>query len=161
MRKELKKPALILILITVFSISALAQPMQAKGPRGNDRMNIVEKLNLSEAQQKQMKDLRFDLESKMIDLKADLQSERLKLKQLLSADEPNKKKIFGQVEKIGVAEVNIEKARIDHKLSVRNILTDDQLKIFRQGMLMRGDRFGDDRGGKDKMKCDPPRHHRP
>ena len=91
---------------------------------------ITEELIALELQEKQMQDLRFNLEKARIDFRAELQTERLQLKQLSLADEPNKKKIYGQIEKIGAIEIKIEKARVDHRLAVRKILTEDQYKIF-------------------------------
>lgn len=133
MKREFKNPALILFLIMLFSLSALAQPMSGPGNRGMGPMKMMEKLNLTPEQEKQMQDLRFKHEAKMIDLRADLQTERLDLRKLMSAEEPNVKKIHGQIEKVGVVEVNIEKARFDQRLAVRNILTEEQRKLFRDG----------------------------
>ncbi|MCF7824295.1 MAG: Spy/CpxP family protein refolding chaperone [Candidatus Marinimicrobia bacterium] len=161
MNHKLNKPALMLFLIMVFSLSAIAQPMNGPAKQGKGRMMMSEELNLTADQEKQMQELRFDHDSRMIDLKAKLQAERLEMRKLMAADEPNEKKIYGQIEKISTAEVKIEKARIDHKLAVRKILTAEQLKIFRNEMGNRDGQFGHNR-------CEPvmeqgfhPRNNRP
>ena len=152
MRRELKKPVLLLVLITALAVTAIAQPQRGFGGRENRGGDMLEKLNLTIEQEKQMQDLRFDLEKQRIDFRAKLQTERLKLRQLSLADEPNKKKIHAQIDKIGSIEVKIEKARVDHRLSARKILNEEQFKIFRMGMHQRQGRMGDrqDNFGKDR-----------
>ena len=76
----------------------------------------------------------------MIDLRASQKKEQLELKKLMSAEEPNKKKIHAQIDKISAVEAKIHKSRIDHRLAVREILTADQLKIYQQAKFHRGER---------------------
>lgn len=159
MRKELKKPALLILLVAILAVSAFGQPKRAFGDRDRGSMDMMDKLNLTVEQEKQMKDLRFKHETVMIDLRADLQTERLKMRRIASADDPNKKKIHAQIEKAGAAEIKIEKARADHRLAVRTILNDEQLKVFRRGFMNRHDRFSGDRDN-FRGKGDKSPHHK-
>ncbi len=143
MRKELKKPALLLILIIALVTTVVAQPQRGFGGQEYRSGEMMDKLNLTVEQEKQIQDLRFDLEKVSINFRAKLQTERLKLRQLSLADEPNKKKIHAQIDKIGAIEVQLDKARVDHRLAARKILTEDQFKIFRLGMHQRQGRFDD------------------
>lgn len=160
MRKELKKPALLLILMIALATAAVAQPQHGMGGRENRPGDMMEKLNLTVEQEKQMQDLRFDLEKARIDLRAELQTERLALKQLRKVDAPNKKKIYAQIDKVGAVEIKIEKARVDHRLAARNILTDDQFKVFQQGMHQGQGRFGDQQDNCRKDRGNRPSPHR-
>jgi len=142
MKNESKKSALILLLITVFAVSAIGQPMQGPPGHGKAPLQMMEKLNLTEKQEEQLQDLRFDMEAKMIGLKADLQTERLKLRKMKQADEVNKKKLYAQIEKVGAVKIKMEKTRTDHQLAMRKVLTDEQFETFRRGMQHRPGHFG-------------------
>ena len=50
-----------------------------------------------------MQSLRFDKEEILIKLRAKQQSAQLELRKLKRADEPNKKKIYAQIDKVGAA----------------------------------------------------------
>jgi len=153
MKQTLIKPALLLALTLVVAIPAIAQPQRGFRGAGEGRETMVTELKLSAEQEQQMQDLRFAREAKAIDLRADLQQERLKLRKLRQADEPNKKKLYAQVEKIGSVEVKMDKSRIDHLLAVRGVLTEEQFKIFNQSLQrqfgQRGER-GDKRDQQSK-----------
>lgn len=157
MRKQLKKPAVLLLLTAILTVTAFGQPNRASGDRNHGSMD---KLNLTVEQEKQMKELRFKHETVMIDLRADLQTERLKMRQLSSADVPNKKKIHAQIEKAGAAEIKMEKARADHKLAVRAILDDEQFKMFRHGFMNKHHGFAGDRDDFKGKGDKSPRHKR-
>mgnify|MGYP005645297541 CR=1 FL=1 len=160
MRKQLKKPAVLLLLTAILTVTAFGQPNRANGDRNRGSMDMMDKLNLTVEQEKQMKDLRFKHETVMIDLRADLQTERLKKRQLASADVPNKKKIYAQIEKAGAAEIKMEKARADHRLAVRAILDDEQFKIFRRGFMNKHHGFSGDRDDFRGKGDKSPRHNR-
>ncbi len=134
MKSQKLKTTLVLALLLALALPTIAQPQRGFRGTGDQPQNIREELNLTDAQEKQMQNLRFDRESAMIDLRADLQTERLKLRKLRDADEPNKKKLYAQIDKIGAVEIRIGKARVDHLLAAQKILTKDQFKIFSKAL---------------------------
>ena len=87
-----------------------------------------------------MQNLRFDHEEVLIKLRAKQQSAQLVLRKLKRADEPNKKKIYAQIDKVGAARVAIDKARANHHLEIRKVLTDEQFDIFQSKMARKGGR---------------------
>jgi Spy/CpxP family protein refolding chaperone len=156
MMKQFIHPILFLAL-TLPAFSQIGVP--GDGPAmGKD--NIFQELQLTSEQEDQMRTLRYNLEKKLIQLQANLKTEQLELKKLKQADEPNKKKIHAQIEKVGQERIALEKARADHHLEIRKILTVEQYRKFKGDTKARGGRkghFGQGKGGRFK---DGPGHFR-
>lgn len=136
--KRMMLPLLILSLV----LPSFGQGGPAKGAGKAGQGKMIQELNLTEAQEDQMQDLRFAHEKVMIDLRADMKKAQLDLRQLKMADEPSKKKIYAQIDKVGEARIAMEKAKADHQLEVRKVLTDEQYKIFKQKMGREGHKDG-------------------
>jgi len=98
---------------------------------------MIQELDLTEEQQDQMKDLRYAHGKTMIDLRGNMKSAQLDLRKLKTDDEPNKKKIYAQIDQVGKARTAMDKAQVDHQLEVRKVLTEDQYKIFMNKMSRR------------------------
>ncbi len=137
MQRELKR-LIVPILVLTMALPSFAQAGKSKMQRGN----MLDELNLTQEQETQMKELRYSHEKNMIDLEAKLKRVQLDLKKLERADEPNKKKIHAQIEKVGSARVAVQKARADQQLEIRKVLTEEQYKIFRKNMRGKGARDG-------------------
>ncbi|MCF7809217.1 MAG: Spy/CpxP family protein refolding chaperone [Candidatus Marinimicrobia bacterium] len=137
---------LFTMLIALISLS-YGQGINRAGCGQAPPFRMSQELNLTEEQAQQMKDLRMDHESTMIDLNASLKQERLNMRKLMGADEPNKKKIYAQLEKINSVDMKIQKARVDHRLAMRSTLSAEQLKVYKQGMMMKGRQCGPDGPG--------------
>lgn len=133
---------IIVSMILVLVIPAVAQPRADFDGSRKPPIGMLEELQLTEDQELQMKDLRFKHEKTMIGLRANLDQEKLKLKELKLADEPNRKRIHSQIEKVGEAKTDIAKSRVDNRLEIRKMLTDDQRKIFRKGINEKRTRRG-------------------
>ena len=130
------------ILLLGLSMPTLAQMGPAGDGSGMEKANKLQELQLTIEQEDQMQNLRYDFEKVQITLKANLKTEQLELKKLKQADEPNKKKIHAQIEKVGDERVALEKARADHHLEIRKVLTEDQYKIFKKKMKGKAGRQG-------------------
>lgn len=146
MRKQNLTAVLTLGLILMMSQPLLAQPKMEKAGHKGQGMKFRAELNLTEAQEKQMQELRLALEKKMIPLEAELKTKKLAMQELNLADTPNKKKMMAQIEKIGETRVKIEQAKLDHRLQAREILTPEQQKIFSQQKMNHKRGRGDARG---------------
>ena len=152
MKLNQTKRTLMTILVIALAIPDYAQAQDMKEARSGERKAIKAELNLSEEQQEQMEELRFSHEKSMISMRSKVQLEQLELKKLKRADEPNKKKIHAQIDKVGAAKTAISKTRADHQLEIRKVLTEDQYKIFRKGMHMKAERREGRRDGARKSR---------
>ncbi|MBT3254414.1 MAG: periplasmic heavy metal sensor [Candidatus Marinimicrobia bacterium] len=135
----------LLLLVVALPTYALKGP--AKEGAGQGKAGRLQEMQLTEEQEDQMQDLRYAHEKILIGLKADLKTAQLELKKLKQADEPNKKKIHAQIEKVGKQRIAIDKARADHHLEVRKVLTAEQFKVFKKKMRTRTGHKGGRKGG--------------
>ncbi|NQV40958.1 MAG: periplasmic heavy metal sensor [Candidatus Marinimicrobia bacterium] len=136
------------ILLLGLTMPAFAQMGSSGQGYGAGKTNKFQELQLTSEQEEQMQNLRYDFEKLKVGLDANLKTERLDLKKLERDNEPNKKKIHAQIEKVGEQRIALEKAKADHHLEIRKVLTDDQYKIFMKKMKTQAGRKG--HGGKGK-----------
>lgn len=136
MNKLAKRFTLALLLLALTLPAFSFQKPLRDGPEKRMGKNL-EALELTSEQEALMKDLRFAHEKVLIKLQADLQTAQLELKKLKHTDEPNKKKIYAQIDKVSDERADIAKAKVDHHLEVRKILSAEQYEIFQQKLKHR------------------------
>jgi Spy/CpxP family protein refolding chaperone len=132
------KKKLILIATIASALVLLFVLVYAQAPQ-QQRMKAMDKLNLTDDQINNLKDIQYNFQKIVIGLRADMQSSRLELRHLMMQDKPDQNAIANLVDKIGETQKKLLKQRIDKRLAMKAILTPDQLKKF---MQMRGDRMG-------------------
>jgi periplasmic protein CpxP/Spy len=89
---------------------------------------IVEKLQLTDEQRKEMDQILLSHREQLIDLRAAEQKAELAMEPLMGADQPNESAILAQVDKIAAARAELEKANARFLLEIRAKLTPDQWK---------------------------------
>ncbi len=157
MKHKMIRPALLLALTLAVALPTIAQSQRGFRGAGNGPQTMLSELNLTVEQEKQMQDLRFDRETVTIKLRAELQQERLLLRKLRQADDPNKKKLYAQIDKVGAIKIKMDKSRVDHMLKVRKVLTVDQFKVFSQTMRHQ---MGSRKGQREDMSNRHNKHFR-
>ncbi len=100
-----------------------------------DNPEMTKTLNLTEDQQKKLKDLRYSHQDKVLEIKQKLEREELALRKLMDADTPDKAQIEAKIKVIGSLRTDMELARIGMFFDIQKILTADQLKQLKS---MRG-----------------------
>jgi Spy/CpxP family protein refolding chaperone len=146
------------------STLALAGVLQAQGPAGDPpgplpvprggqgRMvirremgkwwqnpDIASKLQLTDAQVKQLDQVFFDHKLKLIDYGAEMEKQDLKLQALLDADQPDEAQVSSQVDQVLVARGQLEREYTMMNLNLRKVLS---LPQWRQLKAVRGDATG-------------------
>jgi periplasmic protein CpxP/Spy len=98
------------------------------GPSGRwwVRPELVQQLRLTADQQKKMDDIFQQSRLKLIDLNAAVEKEDLIMEPLVSAAQPDEAKIVAQIERIGQARAELQKATARMLLGIRLVLTQDQ-----------------------------------
>ncbi len=148
---------LTILLAVIFTANISAQPpkgeINKKPHHKMMRERIFDKLNLTDAQKKQIGNLKADFEKKMIDLKANLQKDMVDLKALQNKDNVTRSEVIGAVEKVNKAKNEIALAVANHLMDVREILTPEQRKTAKDllpGMMegMRRHKMMEKFGGK-------------
>jgi Spy/CpxP family protein refolding chaperone len=155
MFKTMGKMALILALaagaadaqqtLTVTSTGAGGPQQQKKIVRM--RTNMMEKLNLTDQQKEGMQKLRIEMQKKNTPILSQIRLARLEIQQLMMAENPDKAKIEAQMKEISGLELKVKLNALDHQFAVRNLLTPEQRKIWKEGR--RGGFMG---GMEDQMR---------
>jgi len=143
----------LLFLSTVAGFGAYGQPPPGAGPRpgwdqdGRPPMpgqhppfgirggppgkwwtdpELIQRLGLTEDQQKRIEDLFQKNRLKLIDLSAALEKEEAILEPLLAESHPDESKVLGQIDRIAQARAELEKANARMLLGFRGVLTQQQ-----------------------------------
>lgn len=136
-----KLPAVILAVASMLCLAAsapaFAQDWHDHGPmehdfhrpdhgRWWDNPHIAQKLDLTDAQKKQMDDIFFKNRLQLVDLKAALQKDEIRLRPMIGADNPDETKVLAQIDTIAQDRANLEKANARMLFGIRRVLTADQ-----------------------------------
>ena len=97
---------------------------------------VAEKLNLTDAQIKQLEDTFFQHKMKLIDIGAAVEKSDMKLQQMLDADTVDESAVNAQVDQVLAARGQMEREFTTMNLNFRKILTPEQWKQLR---AMHGD----------------------
>jgi len=111
-----------------------AQATAQQGPQGRGPGAVIERLNLSDEQQKQFDALASDFRKGMVDQHAGIAKARLELVDLLKGDNPNRAKIADQLAKVSALESAAKLKALDHWFAVNKILTPEQQKEWKDGL---------------------------
>lgn len=90
------------------------------------RAGLVNRIGLSTEQQKKMDDVYQQARLRMIDLTAAFEKEQTLLEPMTMAEQPDEAKIVAQIDRVGQARVEVEKANARMMLEIRGILTSEQ-----------------------------------
>jgi nickel and cobalt resistance protein CnrR len=139
----MRKLIVVLLTLALSAGVALAQPADRPLRRGNGpamagRGAMMEKLNLTEEQQSQMRKLKVEFQKKQIQNQARIRVARLDLHQLLSADKPDRGTIEKAIKEISAMQTEAKLNHLDHMFAVRGILNPEQQKIWKEQRMHRG-----------------------
>lgn len=109
------------------------------GGRWWNNPNVIEKLQLTDDQRKDMDQILLEHRSELIDMHAGLDKAELALEPLLGADQPNESAILAQIDRVAQARAELEKANARFLLAIRAKLTPDQ---FKQLQALRSEHTG-------------------
>lgn len=130
----------IAIIIILSSVILTAQPGNTRGYYGWSNQ-----LDLTTEQIQQINELRSDYRINRISSQADVAALRLELRQLMIADKPNQRKIDAKLKTIRAKEADIDNIWVQHRLSIRSLLTDEQQVLYDSRSMMGRGGYG--RGG--------------
>jgi len=116
--------------------AAKAQAPMACGMKGMQGMHGMPGMpgmmpDMTPEQLEKMDVLRTALVKAILPMRTDLQVKRIELDALWRADEPDAKKIIAKVKEIGGLRQKMEIARINHRFSMRKLMTPEQRKAMK------------------------------
>jgi Spy/CpxP family protein refolding chaperone len=100
---------------------------------------IASKLQLTDAQVKQLNQVFYDHKLKLIDYGAEMEKQDLKLQTLLDADQPDEAQVSSQVDQVLAARGQLEREYTMMNLNLRKVLS---LPQWKQLKALRGDAMG-------------------
>lgn len=153
LKRTLIPAAVILLLI-------FAQSFAQEGGRLK-RIHEFDGLDLTQEQQTQIEQITTDAMKTHLPVRSKLQTLKAELDELLIADSPNRGAINRKIDEMSSLRTEMQKDRIDTRLKIRELLTDEQRVKF-DTMRMRGPgkrmmrhssrgRRGEIRGGRPGM----------
>ncbi len=90
----------------------------------------VANLNLSTEQQKKISELRTKMMETMSQVRTQMVTKRLELQKLWSAKRPDRSAILAKQAEMNSLQQKMRQAKVDHRLAVLNLLTDEQRANF-------------------------------
>ena len=135
----MRYPRLFLVLITVIlsaTVAALGQgaPVQENAPNDQtegNRPNLFAELGLSPDQRQQIRRIRQEGRPRMIEARMALGEAQRKLDMAIYADTLNESEVQVRLREFHTAEAELARLRFESELSIRKVLTPEQLVRFR------------------------------
>jgi len=133
-------------LISLLVVALLAVPAMALARPGFQRLNpvmvkkVLKDAGASDQQVRRVQVLIDETKNKTLDIKHELERARLDVEQLMQADNPDRKAIFKQIDKIGALRLQMKKLWVGTILDVRKELTPQQwekVQMFKAEKMMK------------------------
>ncbi len=122
----------VAIVCAIFTIGiAAAQQKGNPNPMPFGR-GVVQKLNLTDSQKKDVEKLNSDLAKQRVDQQAKIKTAAIELRELMRADQPDKGAIEKKIGQIADLQAQNRMLGINHWFGVNKLLTPDQQKIWKE-----------------------------
>ena len=118
---------MMVTVFLIFSAQLFSQP-----DHGFGLQKIIGKLNLTEAQRKDVEKIGVDMAKQMVTLKANLATAKIDLRQLLKADIPEKSAIEKKINEMANIGVQLRMNKINSWFAINKLLTPEQQKIWKK-----------------------------
>lgn len=142
----MKRTSLLAVLLVALSITLTAQPAERMKRMQNPGMRSVpERLNLTEDQEKQFREITFEHQKKVIDLKSAIEKNRLELKKMAAENKVDEKKLIDLTDANSKLQAEMKSLSVKKWIAINKILNDEQKAIWskqlgmdRKHKMMRG-----------------------
>jgi len=104
--------------------------------------------NLTDEQMKKMEPLKMDFHKKKFEISNQIKVKEAQLVVATTGDKINKDEAYRLIDEISVLKATIQKAKFDHQMAVRAILTPEQQVAFDMHHAKGGDGCGNPKGNK-------------
>ncbi|MCK4922521.1 MAG: Spy/CpxP family protein refolding chaperone [Bacteroidales bacterium] len=122
--------------------------------RGMGIQNPNCRLDLTEEQQEQMKDLRLEHQNNVMTIKNEMGVLAAEQKVLMSGDDQNLNDINKKIDEMQVLRTDLLKMSVKHRLEVRDLLTDEQKVLFDSKKVGSQKKFkGKSQGMRNSRNC--------
>ncbi len=134
MKTRTMKNAMLLFMLLLAGTVMYAQPPRGKpvpgtrmmSPAAPRRAMMQEKLNITDEQKDQMKQLRLDMMKEMLPLRNEMGVLKAEYRQLMGAEKTDEKSLNANIDKQTALMNKMKKARSQYAMKMRSILTEEQ-----------------------------------
>jgi Spy/CpxP family protein refolding chaperone len=126
-------------ILAAIVISLVAVGLQAQAPK---MACLSDEMKLTEAQEKQMQASFLTEQKEMVQLRADLEKAKIEMKEIMMSDNIDKAAALKKVDQISAAKTAIAKRKLSGHLDRLSILTPEQRKQCPKGPMMGEGRRG-------------------
>jgi len=134
-----KKFIFFTLAILLMSVGMLTAQQKRDGDGLRHMMKMLE---LTEAQESQLLDMKLDHEKQILPLRTELKELRTQMKLEMTAEKFNENKVSKLMDQMSDLQKEIHMKRVIHQRAVRDILTGEQKKKFDLHILSRGENRG-------------------
>jgi Spy/CpxP family protein refolding chaperone len=129
------RTATMLLAAALAAGTLFAQPdPPAAAPKPDGRDRLMEKLQLTDQQKDQMRKMRTQFQKSNEELASKLRLNRIDLRDLMQAEKPEKAAVQKNVKAATDLQQQMKLNLIDHLFAVREMLTPQQQKIWKEHM---------------------------
>ncbi|RCK77316.1 MAG: hypothetical protein IGBAC_1625 [Ignavibacteriae bacterium] len=121
---------------------------------------IIDRLDLTESQEKEFRKLNYDLQKKQTDLRAKIRTAQIELRELLDSEKIDRTAIEKKIKDIADLKLKLQMNRLDHWFAVNKILDEKQQKIWKEHFKKSGPefmrefkKFGRGERFRDRIRC--------
>jgi Spy/CpxP family protein refolding chaperone len=147
----MKKSIFMAAIITIASLLLISDSFAQFSGKGRGRnQGCIKNLNLTDAQQQKINDLRLTHQEEMIKLRSELDLKQLEVRKLFNNNDISRSKYLSAVDELSAVRNKLAQVRANHKMDIYEMLDNDQKKEFMNCPgFERGERrgFGDGEKG--------------
>jgi Spy/CpxP family protein refolding chaperone len=118
---------LAMAVFFIFNTQLLSQPNDVRAMH-----RVMGKLNLTDAQKKDVEKIHFDAEKQTVAQRAKLATGRIELQQLLASENPEKPAIEKKINEMADVGAQLRIIKLNSWFAVNKLLTPDQQKIWKK-----------------------------
>ena len=144
------------MILTTAIMALLIAPVVWSQPFDSPR--VAEKLGLSGEQKDQIHTLQIKHQKDMITRRAELKIAKMELREIMMDSKLNENAAISKQDNISKMKSDMARLKLQHKIAIRKILTDEQLKTWTEMRHEMGPRFGRHMrdGGRGMNRMGPP-----
>jgi Spy/CpxP family protein refolding chaperone len=136
---------IVALLLTLSTLPLQARQHEEGLMMGQGRQKMIEQLNLSDSQKKDVEKLRFDLMKQMAVHRSKVATARIEYQELVAKDNPDKAAIEKKMKEIADFQFQGRTMFLSHWFNVNKLLNAEQQKTWKKAL--EGRMFGERREG--------------
>jgi len=144
------KQLFLILTIVIFSITSSMAQMQKDQPKNGCKQEMQAHKgeqgkcipNLTDEQIKKMEPLKLEFKKQKFDIQNQIKAKEAQLVVVSTGEKINKAEAYKLIDEISALKASLEKAKFDHRMQIRALLTSEQQLAFDMHIAKDGDNCG-------------------